>query len=50
MYDSLYNLCLAEESIHPEKYIVKDYPPMNAFPAQHPNRVLEPKAKVNDEL
>ena len=41
VYDSLYNLCLAEDSIHPEKYIVSDYPPMNAFPAQHPNRVLQ---------
>ena len=40
VYDSLYNLCLADDSIYPEKYIVNDYPPMNAFPAQHPNRVL----------
>ena len=50
VYDTLYNLCLAEDSIRPEKYIVEDYPPMNAFPAKHPNRALEPKAKVNDEL
>lgn len=47
VYDSLYNLCLAEDSIYPEKYIVNDYPPMNAFPAQHPNRaVFESKAEA----
>ena len=40
VYDSLYNLCLTENSIYPEKYIVEGYPPMNAFPAEHPNRVL----------
>ena len=49
VYDSLYNLCLAEDSIRPEKYIVNDYPPMNAFPAQHPNRVLQFDT-ANDEL
>ena len=49
MYDSLYNLCLAEDSIHPEKYVVNDYPPMNAFPAQHPNRALQ-FDDVKDEL
>lgn len=52
MYDSLYNLCLAEDSIRPEKYIVEDYPPMNAFPAQHPNRLTleDISVKVIDEL
>lgn len=40
MYDSLHNLCLTDDNIYPEKYIVEGYPPMNAFPAQHPNRVL----------
>ena len=40
VYDSLYNLCLEEDSIRPEKYTVEGYPPMNAFPANHPNRVL----------
>ena len=51
VYDTLYNLCLAEDSIRPEKYVVNDYPPMNAFPAQHPNRVLEDiNVKVSDEL
>ena len=39
-YDSLYNLCLAENSIRPEKYLVERYPAMNAFPAEHPNRAL----------
>lgn len=51
VYDSLYNLCLAEDSIRPEKYIVNDYPPMNAFPVQHPNRVLQfETVQVKDEL
>ena len=39
-YDSLYNLCLTENSIRPEKYLVEGYPAMNAFPAEHPNRAL----------
>ena len=38
VYDSLYNLCLAENSIRPEKYLVEGYPAMNTFPAEHPNR------------
>ena len=40
VYDSLYNLCQDEDSIRPEKYIVEGHPPMNAFPAHHPNRAL----------
>ena len=40
VYDSLYNLCLAENSIRPEKYFVEGYPAMNAFPAEHPNKAL----------
>ena len=40
VYDSLYNLCLEEDSICPEKYIVEGHPPMNAFPTNHPNRAL----------
>ena len=40
IYDSIYNLCLTENSIRPEKYIVEGYPPVNAFPAEHPNRIL----------
>ena len=41
MYDSLYNICIAEDSIHPEKYTVDGHPPMNGFPANHPNRGLQ---------
>jgi len=39
VYDSLYNLAMAEDSINPEKYRVEGYPPMHAFPEFHPNRV-----------
>lgn len=38
VYDSLYNICLAEDSIRPEKYAVEGLPPIHAFPARHPNR------------
>lgn len=41
VYDSLYNICIAEDSICPEKYAVDGYPPMNGFPANHPNRGLQ---------
>ena len=41
MYDSLYNICIAEDSIRPEKYAVDGHPPMNGFPANHPNRGLQ---------
>lgn len=53
MYDSLHNLCLTEDNIYPEKYIVDGYPPMNAFPAQHPNRILFTDTviqQIKDEL
>ena len=38
MYDSLYNLSMAEDSIDPLKYRVEGYPPIHSFPANHPNR------------
>ena len=41
VYDSLYNICIAEDSIRPEKYTVDGHPPMNGFPANHPNRGLQ---------
>lgn len=50
VYDSLYNLCVAEDSIYPEKYVVNDFPPMNAFPANHPNRILFETNGFKDEL
>ena len=53
MYDSLYNICNAENSIRPEKYAIDGYPPMNGFPAYHPNRGLQLNtdlAAVKDEL
>lgn len=51
MYDSLYNLCLADDNIYPEKYVVEGNPPMNAFPKAHPNRVLYSDTfQVKDEL
>ena len=51
MYDSLHNLCLADDSISPEKYIVQGNPPMNAFPAEHPNRALYMDTlQLKDEL
>ena len=47
MYDALYNLALAEDSIRPEKYQVEGYPAITAFPAVHPNR---PITQLKDEL
>ena len=50
-YDSLYNLCLAEDNIRPDKYLVEGLPPMNAFPVQHPNRALYTDTiELKDEL
>lgn len=52
VYDSLYNICVAEDSIRPEKYAVNGYPPMKGFPAYHPNMGLlnTETAAVKDEL
>lgn len=53
VYDSLYNICIAEDSIRPEKYAIDGYPPMNGFPAHHPNRglqLIEEPAMIKDEL
>ena len=47
MYDSLYNLVVAEDSISPEKYHIEAYPAIIDFPAIHPNR---PTAQWRDEL
>lgn len=49
MYEALYALALAEDSIWPEKYRVEGYPNIFDFPSQHPNRVREPDV-VKDEL
>ena len=40
MWDAIYNLSLAEDSIHPEKYVVSDMPAIRDFPARHPNKPL----------
>ena len=40
VYDSLYNLCLADDNIYPEKYVVEGNPPMHDFPSAHPNKNL----------
>ena len=50
VYDSLYNLCLEEDCVQPEKYLINNYPPMSAFPADHPNRVLNEDSYFRDEL
>ena len=51
VYDSMHNLCVTEDSIRPQKYVVEGYPPMNGFPAHHPNRGLQFNAQlVKDEL
>lgn len=41
MFDALYNLVTAEDSIWPEKYEVEGYPPIAQFPAVHPNRLTD---------
>ena len=49
MYDALYAIALAEDSIWPEKYRVEGYPTILEFPSQHPNRVQQTDV-VKDEL
>ena len=40
VYYAMHNLCMAEDSICPEKYQVGDsLPSINAFPPEHPNKV-----------
>ena len=47
MYDALQKLALAEDSIRPEKYQIEGYPPIHAFPPEHPNKR---QPVVKDEL
>ncbi len=41
MYDALYNLSVAKDSILPEKYILEGLPPVCKFPKDHPNRPIK---------
>ena len=50
MYDALYALALAEDTIWPEKYRVEGNPPMNEFPSSHPNKRRQQNVVVKDEL
>lgn len=49
VYDYMYNLSMAEESIYPEKYSVEGYPAVREFPKLHPNR-QDTMSKFSDEL
>ena len=46
MWDAIYNLSIADESIYPEKYVVEGLPPIRDFPASHPNK--RPAAAASD--
>ena len=34
----MYNLAVAEDTVTPQKFKVRDYPAIRDFPAKHPNR------------
>ena len=46
-YDYMYNLCVADDSIEPGKYLVEGYPTLHDSPLKHPNKEM---AFLKDEL
>ena len=50
MWDALYNLLVAEDSIQPEKYVVNGYPSLRNFPATHVNKPSVLTALEKSEL
>lgn len=45
----MYNLCVADDSINPGKYLVDGYPALHQFPTKHPGSSNEEKYS-KDEL
>ena len=50
MWDAMYNLVAAEDSIRPEKYVVDGKPAIRDFPATHVNQPTVVTAAEKDEL
>ena len=50
MWDAMYNLLVAEDSISPEKYVVEGYPTIKDFPPAHANSPKVATSVEKEEL
>ena len=50
MFDALYNLAVADDTISPDKFKVEGRPPLHNFPPHHPNQETYDKQRPTDEL
>ena len=50
MYTAMLNMALAEDTIHPGKYWVTDYPAFRDFPREHPNKAQIQNLAQKEEL